>query len=112
MASLCVPPAIEPGTRAGRRLHLPWFGAAGASSPQGRLYATRSSTVVLVDTTGRTKVVERNLGRGNVDDGSGGVGGKKDESGGGSGKGEVAASEEMALPMRYANRTTFEFCDV
>lgn len=48
-----------------------------------RKYGTRSSTVVLVDTSGRMKVVERNLGDGT----------DKDD-------------------MRYASRKTYEFCDV
>ncbi|CAM9389881.1 unnamed protein product [Scytosiphon promiscuus] len=98
---VCVPPSIEPGTWWAWPLQLPWFEAAG-KPPQGRAHGTRSSTVVLIDAAGRTKVVERNLGRGNVDGGSGG----------GGGKGEDGSSEEMLLPMRYAKRTTFEFCDV
>lgn len=45
-------------------------------------YGTRSSTVVLVDASGRMKVVERNLGDG------------------------------RGVAMRDAERNTFEFCDV
>lgn len=72
-------------------------GAAVAALPRRR-YGTRSSTVVLVDTTGRMKVVERNLV------------GVESDSGGGSGKG--GGDTEMLLHMRDGERNTIEFCDV
>lgn len=57
-----------------------WREAAPVATP--RQYGTRSSTVVLVDASGRMKVVERHLGDG----------------------------KEAAI--HNAERNTFEFCDV
>ncbi|CAN0466584.1 unnamed protein product [Ascophyllum nodosum] len=69
LARVCIPPTAL----------FRWWTMNGIRS----LYGTRSSTVVLVDASGRMKVVERNFG---------------DEAGGGT--------------MRDAKRSTFEFCDV
>eukprot|EP00903_Cladosiphon_okamuranus_P008969 g8581.t1 len=100
LASVCVPATTEVGMEWLRSIKL---GLLGWTAPQ-RKYATRSSTVVLVDAAGRMKVVERNLG-GDKSDGSCAKGGKD-----GKAIDEVAAEE--AMHMRNATRNTFEFCDV
>ncbi|CAM9841980.1 unnamed protein product [Ectocarpus fasciculatus] len=85
------------------KLRLPW------AKPPARpvRYGTRSSTVVLVDAAGRTRVVERNLGSVVVD-------GAGEEGKRGGKKGTVAAPVEGVKKrrMRDADRTSFEFCDV
>lgn len=96
LASVCVPATTEVGTR--------WL--TGLSLPQ-KSYATRSSTVVLVDATGRMKVVERNLG-GDRSDGTVTKGGKT----GTVSKDDESAAAAAAMHMRNAARNTFEFCDV
>ena len=102
---MCVPATAEVGTEWLARLKLGYLGLA-AAIPRKK-YATRSSTVVLVDASGRMKVVERNLG-GDKSDGSwtkaeaGKSGNARDD--------DVAAAE--AMHMRNAARNTFEFCDV
>ncbi|CAM9571362.1 unnamed protein product [Ectocarpus sp. 12 AP-2014] len=101
---VCIPPMVWVP-----KLKLPW-----AKSPSRPLmYGTRSSTVVLVDAAGRTRVVERNLG--SV------VGGAGEEGKRSGKKGTVAATAAAAAApaeeaeicrMRDADRTSFEFCDV
>ncbi|CAN0225580.1 unnamed protein product [Ectocarpus sp. 12 AP-2014] len=101
---VCIPPMVWVP-----KLKLPW-----AKSPSRPLmYGTRSSTVVLVDAAGRTRVVERNLG--SV------VGGAGEEGKRSGNKGTVAATAAAAAApaeeakicrMRDADRTSFEFCDV
>lgn len=80
-------------------MYIPGWGAAAAALPRQRT-GTRSSTVVLVDTAGRVKVVERNLVE--VESDGGGSSGAKDSSG----------DAGMLLHMRDGERNTIEFCDV
>ncbi|CAB1108073.1 unnamed protein product [Ectocarpus sp. CCAP 1310/34] len=101
---VCMPPTVWL-----LGLKLPW--AKSPSRPPMR--GTRSSTVVLVDAAGRTRVVERNLG--SV------VGGAGEEGERSGRKGTVAATAAAAAApaeeaeicrMRDADRTSVEFCDV
>lgn len=96
LASVCVPATTEEG--------MQWLRSLAAVLPRKK-YATRSSTVVLVDAAGRMKVVERNLG-GDKSDGTRTKGSKN-----GNAIDDEAAAED-AMHMRNATRNTFEFCDV
>ncbi|CAM9335044.1 unnamed protein product [Pylaiella littoralis] len=113
LARVCVPPTPVPehsvafppwinylsAVARSLRMYIPGWGAAAAALPRQRT-GTRSSTVVLVDTAGRVKVVERNLVE-VESDGRGGSG-AKDSSG----------DAGMLLHMRDGERNTIEFCDV
>lgn len=104
---MCVPATTAVGREWLARLKLGYLGLAGVLPPR-KQYATRSSTVVLVDAAGRMKVVERNLGGDTSDGGwtkAGKTGSARDDDG-------VAAAAAEAVHMRNAARNTFEFCDV
>ncbi|CBN76741.1 hypothetical protein Esi_0000_0553 [Ectocarpus siliculosus] len=86
--NVCIPPTVWVP-----KLKLPW-----AKSPSRPLmYGTRSSTVVLVDAAGRTRVVERNLG--SV------VGGAGEEGKRSGKKGTVAATAAAAASAAGAKVT-------